>query len=108
MGKKMSVGEKKSDEEKKNNKAERKKAKKLKYNTALAVIKQQKMESCRCRKPLCVLSRRAQSVCVRCLYCTHPTLIMGAESTVTMIVISHKMESKPVLVADDGRRDITA
>lgn len=43
-----------------------------------------------------------------CLYRTRPTLIMGAESTVTMVVISHKMESKPVLVADDGRRDITA
>lgn len=33
---------------------------------------------------------------------------MCAETTVTVVVISHEMQSEPVLVADDGRRDITA
>lgn len=35
-------------------------------------------------------------------------MIVGAETTVTMVVISHEMQSKPVLVTDDGRRDIIA
>lgn len=58
---------------------------------------------------LCVLSRRAQSwVCIKCVDFAHLTLIMGAETTVTVVVVSHEMQSKPVLIADDRRRDITA
>lgn len=33
---------------------------------------------------------------------------MCAESTVTVVAISHEMQPKPVFVADDRRRDVSA
>lgn len=33
---------------------------------------------------------------------------MSTETTITVVAIGHEMQTEPVLVADDGRRDITA
>lgn len=36
------------------------------------------------------------------------TLVVGAEASVAVVAVGHKVEAEPIFVADDGGRDITA
>ena len=39
-------------------------------------------------------------------HCGGLTLVLGPEALVSVVALCHKVQPQPVLVADDGRRDV--